>query len=417
MPFPARESQTRIKHFILHAYAGAWAGIIVGGLRQRSGGGFQRQVDLAYLDGYAGAGAYDGEADKSNANPVAGSPIIGMSVLESVVHGAAAAALSVRLTGVAIEADGANYRELVERLNNANLQTPLAEAARFEASALGRLTAIHGDARDHVPDVVQQLPRDAFMLALLDPYGPGMPLDMVAKVVGRRRSDCIIFFPTSDVYRKAVTASKAPDAWDANDRANITRYDNLFGGQRWREIATAPGLTREEREARYVALYHELLEDAMPEGVVKEIGLRFSSMPDGGYHLFLTTADADGALKMNEILRREEYREHWTLWADWEARLQSRAEATEGYTLGLDVPYRAKPQVEKRKPDPAESEGAVLGVLQAGESLTMKRLFERLANDVFTRSEIVGAVARLAKQDRLEWDGSKGGRSVILVRP
>lgn len=87
--FKIRYSQTRVKHEILRGYSGAWAGIITNGLRGAAIAARDRgepfEVDIVYLDLYAGFGRYERDADKPNAaEPIWGSPIIATKTLREI---------------------------------------------------------------------------------------------------------------------------------------------------------------------------------------------------------------------------------------------------------------------------------------------------------------------------------------------
>ena len=100
--------------------------------------------------------------------------------------------------------------------------------------------------------------------------------------------------------------AKLPRYPDRQDCLNIERINHLYGNGEWQQIPTDLELTREEREIAYGTLYRNRVK-AIDEGLwVKNIALRFTGMNREAYSLLLTTRDADGGMRMNEVLRKAE---------------------------------------------------------------------------------------------------------------
>jgi hypothetical protein len=79
-----RPTQTKVKHTILEKYLGAWGGIIINGLSQHA----SATIHLVYIDCHASYGRYNGEmedhATRRDAQPIFGSPIIGVKALDTL---------------------------------------------------------------------------------------------------------------------------------------------------------------------------------------------------------------------------------------------------------------------------------------------------------------------------------------------
>ena len=405
MPFPPRDSQTRIKHGILREYVGAWAGIISTGLRgiaqaaQARGRPFL--LSFVYVDGFGGAGRYERDSDQPSATgPVWGSPIIGMKALEAAVGGLG---VPVQVSGIVVEENGSNFAELVSNIQEAGLRTPASVRSNVKNATLGEITLVQGDFRQHVADIVHWL-GDRFTLVFVDPYGTGMPLESLRPLLRRPRTDAIVLFPFLDIDRKGGSARKPESERTPNDRGNITRVTNVFGSQEWMRIAQNSNLLTEEREELYTALYAHKLRDIDPELGVKSIPLRLSAMDRTGYHLFLTTRDPDGALRMNAILRGAEFKEHFAVWADYQERRRRTEEEQGLLALPLDLSPVIPPTAERDAVTTEDVAQAVLALCAPGE-YELKWLYGRMANEPFTADEIKKALRRLKQDGRVRFQG------------
>jgi hypothetical protein len=159
-------------------------------------------------------------------------------------------------------------------------------------------------------------------------------------------------------------------------------------------------------------LYDTKLREVDSTLIVKTISLRFSSTDRTGYYLFLTTRDANGALKMNDLLRKAEFREHFAIWADYLERTRQASELAGELTFDLgDTPQIPAAQpIERAMPD--EVADRIVSRCGSG-SFTIKQILAKMANDPFTETEVKSGITALKRQAR----ASGGGRSVedVLV--
>lgn len=412
MPFPTRDAQTRIKHSILREYAGAFLGIIGSGYRQYLRGDWRPTVEFTYVDGFGGFGRYERDTDaEPSREPIWGSPIIAMRAFEQAARPFRDAGLTIQLSAIIVEENETAFNELVENVAAAGLATPHQVVRGISEAERGKINLIHADFRELVPALVPWL-RKSYTLALIDPYGTGMPMSALAPLVRRDKTDAIVLFPFMDVDRKGASVRKPPADRTAGDRGNVTRVQGVFGDSAWEEVAKNTSLDVHEREAAYEALYYERLRALDPELVVKNIPLRLSSAERTVYHLFLTTRDPHGALRMNAILRAAGLREHFALWGDYYAR-RREAEANRGemdlFGGALDV----APAIEAEEIDREELKRIIRTRCPSGTEVTLKELRSRMANDIYTDTEINGALTALRREGAVDYSSTKKATDVL----
>jgi three-Cys-motif partner protein len=418
MPFPSRDSQTRIKHAILVDYLGAWAGIIQNGLRRVVEQARRRRrpfrLNLVYLDAFAGFGMYERDSDRpSGGEPVWGSPILAMRALEqaSTILGDA-----VSLTGVLIEKEADRVRELQENVEAARLRTPMAPPDDAGVVAKGCLTIIHGDFRQYSASVLEALDEEDFLFAFVDPYGMSMSMEGLASLLGRPRTDALVLFPVADLNKKAGSLRKAPDERTPTEEVNLRLVREHLGTAEWQRIAVDGALDRQSREAAYASLYHSQLRDIDPGLAAKSIEMTYSAIDRAVYHLFLTTRDYDGALKMNEVLRKAAYRQHWTLWGDREQRIRERSEAAGELSLFPDMPATQEPDPELVTPSMEEVQAAIRDQLGSGTYGYKDGVLKAMVEHPYTDSEIRRALTALKRTGAAEYETPVRKNSAITVR-
>ncbi len=394
--FRERDSQSRAKHLILRRYLGAWAGIIgngVLGVQQRSRGR-SFPLDLVYIDGFAGAGRYERDADRAPdpALRVWGSPIIGMQALEDQAAKLRARGLHVRVTGVVCEKERDLYTALLRNLNEARLATPVESPRSLQGGALGRIHAINADFRDVVREMLDWLGPEPFAFAFVDPYGAAMDLASLGRVLGRKRTDGITLFPLHYAMVRGGSVLKPEHLREPSDRGNITAINALFGAEKWQELYRRYEGDPCEREAALQCLYNECIESLDPELWVKLIRLRFSKMPRSAYYLYLTTRNADGAMKMNKVLREAELEEEWEVWRDEKERIRRREEQAPQENmfamLGMETVHVPEPRREPYKPTPEMVAAELLERCPRGREYALKDVYGFMADTTFLDSEI-----------------------------
>jgi three-Cys-motif partner protein len=416
MPFDSRDAQTRIKHEVLHDFAGAWAGIIGNGYRVHHLKGVEVSVPLVYVDGYGGMGRYLKDSDSPlPESPIWGSPIIAMQALESAAMRMRAAGMHVQLSAFVAEKDRSNFAELTSNVRESGLRTPVRLLGSTDEARHGFVNLIRGDFRKMVPAVIEWL-EDRYALVFIDPYGAGVPLDVVRSFVARQRTDVITLFPFMDVELRGGSVRKPVDERTRTDRSNIMRCATTFGGDSsWERVATATGLSPDQRSSRYQKIYEKLLRDADPTAAVKSILLTLSKMDRPFGHLFLITRDPWGAIRINEVLRKAGVREHYARWGDLFARRRERDDA-KGILSLFDAASETAPGVERYSVEPDDVSEQIRRLFPPPAEVTRRRLFHALFDDVFTAGEIDSALTRMEKVGAVEMVGQKNAEQVLRFR-
>lgn len=378
-------------------------------------GGSRREgvkVDLVYLDLFAGAGSYEGDADLPRGPaPVYGSPIIAARELTTVAAAFRHQGLDVRVTVIAIDKE--HFGELAETARNSGVTIPVIETNRVSGAVHGSFVVMPGDCRGHLPEILKWLRHDEFVFALVDPYGETMRLhEDLEPLLRRQKTDSIVLFPVMEVDKHGGSVLKPPADRTAVEVTNLDRTTAHFGSDRWMKIASTIHSTQlPEREVQYADLYAESLSGLDGDLAVKKIGLQLSKVDRLAYHLFLTTRDADGALRMNDILRKAGIREHWTLWCDREQRLRDREP---GQGLLFEVEYVPPPQPDQIS---AEEVAAVITeALGSARAIEIKELMKRLANDLYTGPDVQKGLRFLKKKGKIDFEDFKPRSLITVIR-
>jgi three-Cys-motif partner protein len=405
----------------LKAFGGGWAGIISGGVDRR-GSGQARTLDLVYVDGFGGEGQYERDASGGEAgdDPIWGSPIVGIRAIEGAADLLRSGTLTLRVTAVIVEKGADEFPRLLENLAHAGLRTPVLHVASMQEARYGYINVIQDDFRDVVPTLIPWLIPGAFVLALIDPYGTGMPMSALAPIVGRQKTDCIILFPWMDIQIRGGSACKPISERTSEDRGNITRVTGVFGCDAWIPTLCNDSLSSEEKEGILADLYFHQLRELDADLAVKAIPLRLSRAQSRVvYHLFLTTRNGDGALKMNEVLRSAGIREVYTLWADeMERRRAAEAAREQDSLFGSEAmdDMRAIPVAEREVAEMVDVKQAIISHVREGEAVTFAALKKRFANDVYTESEIKKALSGMKREGLISGSWQTNRESITLVR-
>jgi three-Cys-motif partner protein len=180
-----------------------------------------------YLDGYAGPGTYDDDTP--------GSPRIAVEALSPLAH-----VRNVEL--IFIEKKRSTYEEL----------STLCSTAAFEGAI-----ALHGKVEKHV-DAILQRAAGLPLFAFFDPFGMGLPLEVLQRVLnrptrGRRRpTEVLLNVSLSGIYRNAGKLdSKATVEKTRKAHARtVERMDAHVGGDWWRDVWRSGAEDRTEQIAR-----------------------------------------------------------------------------------------------------------------------------------------------------------------------
>lgn len=236
-----------------------------------------------YIDGYAGPGSYDDEAH--------GSPVVAVEALEPL-------RASRNIECVLIEKDAGAYDQL----------RSLCEQPGWEHA-----TARHGLVEDHIDEALAAahgLP----LLAFLDPFGMGVPLATIDRILTRHRpqpgmpaTEILLNVSRPGLYRNAGKLDSRATS-PAVRQAHATTVEKLnaqLGDDWWQDIWRSGADDRVDR------LVDGYVERIRPPGW-GSYALPASKVWEGKpiYHLVLVTRLHDGLWLFNECASsaNEEYR-------------------------------------------------------------------------------------------------------------
>jgi hypothetical protein len=153
-----------------------------------------------------------------------------------------------------------------------------------------------GEFADHMTKVLDAIESGGKQLAptfaFIDPFGfKGLPLALVARIVGHPSCECLVSFMYEDINRFIAHPNAVIQA----------HYDELFGTDEWRTIITITD--PEARKDRMVNLYREQLQKLAGLKYVRT----FEMVNQGNrteYFLFYGTNSKRGLSKMKEAMWR-----------------------------------------------------------------------------------------------------------------
>ena len=118
------------------------------------------------------------------------------------------------------------------------------------------------------------------------------------------------------------------------------------------------------------------------------------------YHLYLTTHDPNGALRMNKIMREADFTQHHLRWQLKYARMTQQQ-------MGLFAPADIAPPVKQPSRDEYVSEIAVK-IIRAfsGRTANRRQVYHHLADELYLTEEINRALTQLKKEGKINFDGS-----------
>lgn len=207
---------SRIKHVILSKYLPAW-GTILGSIHRR----------LAYIDCYAGPGAYEFQG-----KVVDGSPLIAMKAGREYI----AAHKGKELSLAFVEKDNDTRSQLEKRLSAHN---PLPKGLRVFVLA--------EDARDFVSNLLSSVSNLVPSFFMVDPYGHPLSIPILNSVLRRKHTEALINF----MFWRINMDIANPKEHD--------RVDKMFGTTDWRN---QPFLNKhgQEREEEFLSYFCQQIE-------------------------------------------------------------------------------------------------------------------------------------------------------------
>jgi three-Cys-motif partner protein len=392
-----RPTQTRVKHDILERYLRSWGGIIINGLAAKAqrvaSRGRTFDLHFVYVDCNASVGRFLGEIGETPGTPspskVFGSPIIGVRSLDDLARTALARGINLRTNAILIEKKSQEFRELQQSLDMAGLGPRVRQTNDFSGLQNGEIAVLRADSTMLTQELIAYTQTGyTFSLYFLDPYGPlAIPLPYVRDIITQPRHDVIINMPYQDLHKKAGSVTKLhPTPAEVEILQN---YDDMYGSTGWRQFAAG-----DIDEFGLVNYYRQILSATDADLAVKSIPLHFPTKERTMFHLFLTTHDCDGALRMNEILDKAGYLEH-TL--RWELKQHNKRGTQLLLSPDFDVP--APPLQTPIRATPEEIADQIYRQFR-GKTVTLKKICSFLADEDYFHAEVKNAIAYLKKTGR-----------------
>lgn len=251
------EPHTEAKHAILRKYLDAWLPIIS-----------RNNKRILYIDCFAGPGEYDCGKD--------GSPIIAINaVLEHRVK------ISSEIRMLFIEKDKKRCDNLVQKI--AELQIP----SNIKTECLcNEFDKVFESILRHLE---QQKKALAPAFVFIDPFGFGVPFDIVNRVMENPRCEVCITF----MYEEMNRFAKNEGLWP--------KLNKMFGTDAWKEVL----------DIRSPAERKQFWHDTYKQQLNKEAGIQFvrsfemkNKANRTDYFLFFGTNSKLGLLKMKEAMWR-----------------------------------------------------------------------------------------------------------------
>lgn len=280
---------------------------------------------VTYLDCYAGPGVYE---DGSK-----GSPAVAIETAE-IVRGDPDKDHCI--DGIFIEQDPASVKALRSFLEDADLDWQVH----------------HGTVETHLENVLNGLDPGTSLFVLLDPFGLGIPLDLLAKILPRSGpvrwgyrvegapTEVLLNFSMPGLRRNAghLTSTSTNEKYLKARATILDRMDATLGGDWWRPIWESGA---EDADAQILKGYLKVLGD-LP-GNWHWYNAPVSARWDGParYSLVQLTQHPDGQWLFNEAVsnaveefRRTCFEEAGQLdlepmedrWAEWEAEIERNIE-------------------------------------------------------------------------------------------
>ncbi len=455
MKLKPRDVQTQVKHRILEKYLGAWGGIILSGLSRYARDDNQINAHFVYVDCFSYIGKYSGDIEniwiEGTQNHVLGSPFIGIRALDQLVQQSQKYTnVNITTNVILVEEKPQNFKWLIENLKLEGLENRVKHTVDFRRLLPSEIAVINTDStkiKNKLLDFTKQ--RHTWAFYLLDPYGgKGIPYEFVKSIIESDKHDVMINFIYSDLAKKAG-AVVAGAAVSEKQRKHVEHWTRVFNSEEWISIKrdieehresrdlllSALGMTQEEAEydpifegmmpekaltdsqltnlteRRLVHLYQQTLKEMDPRIISKSIKLHFPDKERPMFYLFLTTHDATGALELNKILDTAEWWEHELRYIRRSVKKQLPPEGQ----MSLFAPEAPPvPPILNARP-PVEDCANVLIQNFSGQSLTVKEIYQGMADEEFFLSEINKALTQLKKQGKAIYSGRRTYATVVTV--
>lgn len=117
------------------------------------------------------------------------------------------------------------------------------------------------------------------------------------------------------------------------------------------------------------------------------------------FHLYLTTHDPSGAIRMNQTILDAGYAEHHLRW-----HLQYLKMTHGGQQMGLFAPSEIAPPSKQPERDYADEIANKIADAFAGTTTNQKQIYQLLADELYTPGEISKALSQLKKARKAIFD-------------
>lgn len=316
---PKRDVQTKIKHDILEQYLKAWTGIILHGIKNLKNVRGTPKVKFVYVDLFSCSGTYDFDTTqsvKSIESPIKGSPLIGIDCLRKAVRFGNDYKIDVSYNCIFIENDVTNFNNLYDVLNTGNYlgRGRILKTDNFSELKDQDVAIIHDDCLKHKDNILSYInSQQTWSFIFIDPYGSkSIPMSMVSDYANANKVDCVVNFPILDVYRKAGNIDNIKSIIrNSGQEQTLKNIDDTYGNSNWREVKNLMRLPNIENKTKKIEdflgeHYYISLGLKCPNVCIKRIPINFPDKTRIMFDLLLTTKDPNGALVMNNILRKAE---------------------------------------------------------------------------------------------------------------
>ncbi len=346
--FDDQQGAAVLKHGILSRYLPIYAS---------KTGSTSRDHRVAYLDAYAGAGAYE--------DGVPGSPALAAQTAETLTFR--------RIECYMIEQDRTTYEALCRNLAGAE-----------------SCTILHGSVEDHLGPVLTKVDESP-LFAFFDPFGLLLPMESLQDVLERRQStEVLLTFSLPGLRRNAghLASTSTNPRYQRARESILRKVDAALGGDWWRGIWLSES---DDRTYRIFKGWRDRIAGRMRE---TRIGWGWWSVP---------VADSWGAAPVYILLLLTKHRDG--LWHFHQALSSAREEYYEFTHRGqLDL----EPLAVRSKQWTAGIKTNLVRLLEETPSFTtrdrMNEVFGEflgLARDKHVRA----AVKELYAEGRITWDG------------
>lgn len=251
-------------------------------------GSTSRDGKVCYVDGYAGPGVY------KDGSP--GSPALAVNAARMIAESKS----GDRLVGYFVEEKPANAQALRDYFASESIDWQVFE----------------GDVHDRLPDVMQQVDGYRPLFAFLDPFGLGIPLDMLGQVVLNRKAtapngtligaaatEVLLNFSFSGLRRAAgwVEGKGGKDGptprYLKTQATMVGKVDAAMGGTWWQPIWLSGD---EDRERQILRGYLAELRKRGWQWWSIDVADSWQGPP--AYNLILLTKHQEGVWHLNEAL-------------------------------------------------------------------------------------------------------------------